>query len=859
MNQEFLKDIRITVDGRFFRNGSGPFYVKGVTYGPFKKNSEGEDFPEPEQVLKDFRQIRVLGANLIRIYHVPSREFLDTAGESGLKVLLDVPWGKHLDFFHDKSLQVKAFESVRAAAKVCRNHPAVFALSVVNEFAPDLVRWAGYRKLGKFVDSLICTLKEVDSSLLSTFANYPPTEYLESELIDFHSFNIYLHDHEKFENYLSRLINLADGKPLLLTETGIDSIRLGKEKQAEILCDKLEVARSAGLAGAIIFSYTDEWFTGGYPVTDWAFGLTNTAREIKPAYSAVQEIYQKEFPPIPNPVPKVSVVVATKNGARTLRECLQTLSRLRYPDYEIIVVNDGSTDETAKIIESFSNVKCITHKANQGLSGSRNDGYKAASGDIVAYTDDDCRVPEYWLNYLCQGLIESQNVAVGGPNYLPVDDPPVARAVMASPGNPSAVLLNDKQAEHIPGCNMAFWKWALEETGGFDPIFRCAGDDVDFCWRILQKGWTIGWKPSAFVWHCRRSTVKAYLKQQAGYGYSERLLMQKHPERFNSFGACTWKGRIYAVENTSPGWDKKRIYHGIFGTGLFQTIYTQSRGMALLLLTTLEYHLAVTFPLLVLGVFCHQALWFALASFCISVSVCIHTAFRQKLVQPSWFSRPLVALLFFLQPIIRSWARYRAEYPFHTSLTSKGNSDGDSGEVYPNFQDKVSLHGYENSLQRLVFSNSIDFTLWSQEGMDRVAYLEKLKAFLLDKNYIVRVDTGWDGYDFQVSRSLALTVNILTFSEPHSEGARAIKVRMTPHYSRNRSLMIKSFLLTGIVLAVAEFLVNSTLILGAVLFGVFTMALCFGHFKKRVLLREMAFEIVAFSRNLKMKTLPPKK
>ena len=57
----------------------------------------------------------------------------------------------------------------------------------------------------------------------------------------------------------------------------------------------------------------------------------------------------------------------------------------------------------------------------------------------------------------------------------------MARAVMASPGGPAAVLLDDQNAEHIPGCNMAFWKWALEEVGGFDPIFRRAGDDVGEC------------------------------------------------------------------------------------------------------------------------------------------------------------------------------------------------------------------------------------------------------------------------------------------------------------------------------------------------------------------------------------------
>ena len=136
---------------------------------------------------------------------------------------------------------------------------------------------------------------------------------------------------------------------------------------------------------------------------------------------------------------------------------------------------------------------------------------------------------------------------MGGPNLLPPEDSAVAAAVMVSPGGPAHVMLNDRQAEHIPGCNMAFYKWALVEVGGFDPIFQRAGDDVDICWRLQQAGYKIGFSPAAFVWHYRRSTVAAYLKQQRGYGEAEALLVRKHPEYFNAFGGSIWRGRIYTA------------------------------------------------------------------------------------------------------------------------------------------------------------------------------------------------------------------------------------------------------------------------------------------------------------------------
>ena len=83
------------------------------------------------------------------------------------------------------------------------------------------------------------------------------------------------------------------------------------------------------------------------------------------------------------------------------------------------------------------------------------------------------------------------------------------------------MLLDDVEAEHIPGCNMAFRREALEEIGGFDPVYRAAGDDVDVCWRLQKLGHRIGWSPAAMVWHFRRNTVKDYLNQQRGYGKAE--------------------------------------------------------------------------------------------------------------------------------------------------------------------------------------------------------------------------------------------------------------------------------------------------------------------------------------------------
>src|SRR6185436_9318866 len=165
------------------------------------------------------------------------------------------------------------------------------------------------------------------------------------------------------------------------------------------------------------------------------------------------------------------------------------------------------------------------------------------------------------------------------------------------------VMLTDREAEHIPGCNMAFYKWALEEIGGFDPIFRKAGDDVDVCWRLQHLGHKIGFSPSGFVWHYRRPTIRGYLKQQAGYGEAEALLTRKHPEYFNSFGQGIWRGRIYSAAKPGVVVGANVIYHGACASGFFQSMYAASPALPLMLCTSLAFHTFVNVPLLLLSAY----------------------------------------------------------------------------------------------------------------------------------------------------------------------------------------------------------------------------------------------------------------
>src|ERR1700760_1239743 len=90
----------IRVRAKFFFEGDRKFFVKGVTYGPFAPDAEGHFVGDAEKARRDFLLMRDFGANLIRIYHVPPRWFLDLAEEHGLRVLISIPWAEHIEFLN---------------------------------------------------------------------------------------------------------------------------------------------------------------------------------------------------------------------------------------------------------------------------------------------------------------------------------------------------------------------------------------------------------------------------------------------------------------------------------------------------------------------------------------------------------------------------------------------------------------------------------------------------------------------------------------------------------------------------------------------------------------------------------------
>src|SRR4051794_24566288 len=566
---------RPAAHGKSLFLGDEKLYLRGVTYGTFRPNDETQDFPARDAVADDFAVMAENGINTVRLYTVPPRWLLDVAYENGLFVMVGLPWEQHVTFLGEPARCRSIRQRVAAGVRACAGHPAILCYAIGNEIPSSIVRWHGRHRIERFLQDLYDTAKEEDPDALVTYVNYPSTEYLQLPFVDLVCFNVFLESGPQFEAYLARLQNIAGDRPLLVTETGLDSLRNSEAAQARALDWQVRTAFAAGCVGTFVFAWTDEWYRGGFEIDDWAFGLVDRERQPKQALEAVGRAFA-ETPFTPSPSwPKISVVVCTYNNQDTLRDCYDGLQKLEYPDYEVIVVNDGSTDGTDETTREYGFDLISTE--NRGLANARNSGLRAATGEIVAYIDADARPDPYWLAHLAVAFQKGAHVGIGGPNIPPPGGSETAECVANAPGGPIHVLLSDEIAEHIPGCNMAFRKWSLEAIGGFDPQFRIAGDDVDICWRLQERGWTVGFSPGAVVWHHRRGSVRNYLKQQFEYGKAEALLEQKWPERYNRAGHLAWAGRVYSNGANARG--RWKIYYGTWGQGLFQSVYQRAPGV----------------------------------------------------------------------------------------------------------------------------------------------------------------------------------------------------------------------------------------------------------------------------------------
>ena len=223
--------------------------------------------------------------------------------------------------------------------------------------------------------------------------------------------------------------------------------------------------------------------------------------------------------------PSASIIVSVYNASTQLDACLRSLLALEYPDYEIICVDDASTDDSAAKLAMWQapgRLRVLRLARNAGVPAARNAGIAVARGEVCVFTDADCRVSSDWLVKLLAPIQHREVACVGGPDQAPEEDGLIAQCVdyaITSRLGSGGLRRHSAVARFSPtGSNMAVRSKVLERLGGFDERLWRRGEEKELAHRIRQAGHVLCYVPDAMVEHHRRGTLGGFWRQTFASG-----------------------------------------------------------------------------------------------------------------------------------------------------------------------------------------------------------------------------------------------------------------------------------------------------------------------------------------------------
>lgn len=233
--------------------------------------------------------------------------------------------------------------------------------------------------------------------------------------------------------------------------------------------------------------------------------------------------------------PFISIIVPTYNAEKTVGKCIESLFVLEYSNYEIIIVDDDSTDKTKEILAEYKNRIRVIEERHSGPSRCRNTAVLEAKGEFIAFTDSDCVVDRNWLKELMKGFVDSDVVSVGGSQYSPADETEFGKRVQAFfelTGFLSGYIKGKNHNQivevvHNPSCNVMYRKKVFLEIGGFDEKLW-PSEDVDLDYRLKKGGFIFMYNPKAIVYHYRPENLRQLSKMMYRYGIMQGILTKRY-------------------------------------------------------------------------------------------------------------------------------------------------------------------------------------------------------------------------------------------------------------------------------------------------------------------------------------------
>ncbi len=229
---------------------------------------------------------------------------------------------------------------------------------------------------------------------------------------------------------------------------------------------------------------------------------------------------------------KISVIIPARNAEKTISTCLEALNRQQNIDpseFEVIVVDDGSTDNTKDICQNFNNVTYLRHAASKGAAAARNKGLGIAKGDIICFTDADCEPTATWLYHLIQPFSHSEISGCKG-IYASRQKEIVARFVQIEYEDKYDLLKKQSYIDFIDTYSAGYRRDMLTENDGFDERFHYT-EDQELSFRLAAKGYQFVFQPEAVVFHHHSSSLYAYFRKKFWIGYWKTQTIRRFPER----------------------------------------------------------------------------------------------------------------------------------------------------------------------------------------------------------------------------------------------------------------------------------------------------------------------------------------
>lgn len=219
----------------------------------------------------------------------------------------------------------------------------------------------------------------------------------------------------------------------------------------------------------------------------------------------------------------VSIIIPTHNDEACIERTVLSMQAQAWDEFEILVTDDGSTDETPRILarlsESVPQLRVFTLPSKSGAATARNMAFDHARGDILALIDGDMWAPPEWLPTLVAPILAQAAEVTGGPDVVPPDSPLISRCIgysMDSLLTNAGLRMGDtKLVRYLPGTgNMAISRAALDRAGNFDEAFHDTGEDKEWLHRVSEAGASCLYLADALAWHERRPDLLLHARKQ---------------------------------------------------------------------------------------------------------------------------------------------------------------------------------------------------------------------------------------------------------------------------------------------------------------------------------------------------------